>query len=92
MRHEDFGSQCHPSVSATFTALNDVQLDVRSGELLALLGPSGLGQDDAAADYRGAGLAGRGRGAVRRRGRAVAHGRASATSVSCSSTTRCSGT
>ena len=37
-----------------YPALHDVALDIRSGELLALLGPVGLGQDDAAAHHRGA--------------------------------------
>ena len=46
-----------------FVALGDVSLEIPDGSLTALLGPSGLGQVDAAADHRGA------RGARQRRGR-----------------------
>ena len=75
-----------------FPALNDVDLDIADGELIALLGPSGSRQDHAAAHHRRARVR-------RRRPRAPSAARtwprapcASATSVSCSSTTRCSST
>ena len=43
--------------SARYQALRDVSLAIHDGELVALLGPSRLGQDDAAADHRRAGHA-----------------------------------
>ena len=66
---------------------------VAAGELVALLGPVGLRQDDAAAHHRRA-------SSRRTRDASLFHGddatdtptRASATSASCSSTTRCSAT
>ena len=61
--------------SARFAALDDVDLKVADGELLALLGPVRLRQDHAAAHHRRAGLAGRRRGLVRRRGCAGARRR-----------------
>ncbi len=36
-----------------FVALSDIDLEIPSGQLTALLGPSGGGQVDAAADHRG---------------------------------------
>ena len=50
-------------------ALDGVSLTVGSGELVALLGPVGLRQDDAAAHHRRARHADRGQSAFRRRGR-----------------------
>ena len=40
----DRRTQRHASASATFNALDDVYLDIASGELIALLGPSGSGK------------------------------------------------
>ena len=52
-----------------FRALDDVSIEVESGSLTALLGPSGSGQVDPAPHHRGARVARRGRDPARRRGR-----------------------
>ena len=74
-----------------FAALAGVDLKIKSGELVALLGPSGLRQDHAACGsspaWNGPTRA-RSISTARMRSRAAS---ASATSASCSSTTRCSG-
>ena len=71
---------------------DNLNLDIPAGELVALLGPVGLGQDHAAAHHRRSGGARLRQRAVPRRGRHRAPTCASATSASCSSTTRCSRT
>ena len=75
-----------------FAALAGVDLEIKSGELVALLGPVGLRQDDAAADHRRARMAGRGAGACSTARTRSARSVGERKSASCSSTTRCSGT
>jgi ABC-type arginine transport system ATPase subunit len=54
--HKQFGN---------FTALDDISLDFPTGELVALLGPSGSWQDDVAAHHRRLGAGGCRAGAAR---------------------------
>ena len=76
----------------SFTAVKDVSFSVATGELVALLGPSGSRQDDAAAHHRRASrLPTRARCSSRARTRPTPT-RAIAQSGSSSSTTRSSDT
>ena len=75
-----------------FTALDDVDLKVGDGELLALLGPSGSGKTTLLRIIAGLDWPDSGEVRLRRRERARRAAPASAMSASCSSTTRCSAT
>ena len=81
--HKGFGS---------FVAVDGVDLTVRPGEFVTLLGPSRLGQDDHAQHDRRLRRADRGHDPHRRPRRHRAAARTSATSAWCSRTTRCSRT
>ena len=72
--------------------LNDLNLDIPAGELVALLGPSGSGKTTLLRIIAGLEVPDSGQHAVPRRGRRRTPTCASATSASCSSTTRCSAT
>ena len=75
-----------------FVALDDVSVDIPSGSLTALLGPSGGGKSTLLRIIAGLETARLRHRRDRRRGRDQRCRRSSATSASCSSTTRRSST
>ena len=90
--HEHRGPRHHQALRQLRRAATTSASTSPDGELVALLGPVGLGQDDAAAHHRRPRVRRRRQRALRRRGRHRAQRCATAASASSSSTTRCSAT
>ena len=72
-----------------FRAVDNLDLEIRDGEFMVLVGPSGLRQDDGAAHARRPGRDQRGRAGHRRPASSTTSRRRSATSRWSSRTTRC---